>query len=355
MEATPLNLANHPTHVVLDLGCTRLIGSRAAIGRFNKHAWYCGITKEFCVCNKSFVFANSETETCKESCIIHFPKIPPCSTKVVVLETGDVPILFSLSQMKKLGTVRPKTHSELIPWARKLEFESCKLLKTRSDSELSKKNGGQFVRKGFFFFETFWANSSGGFEGSETFFTKKTLLSSFSLFNFSFIFPFIYSLLFCFIFSLFFILSLFLSCFFSLLVFSLLFSCLSSSLSLFSSLLFSSLLFSSLLFSSLLFSSLLFSFSSLLFSSLLFSFSSLLFSSLLFSSHLVSSSLVFSCLVSLFLCLLSLSSFSVSLSPCDVVCCVVWVCVVVVVVLLVVVVCVWCVCVCVCCGTLKKT
>ena len=29
--SVPLNLANHPTHVVLDLGCTRSIGSKAAI------------------------------------------------------------------------------------------------------------------------------------------------------------------------------------------------------------------------------------------------------------------------------------------------------------------------------------
>ena len=70
--ATPLFLANHPTHVVLHLGFTRSIGSRAAIERFQKHAWYYGITTEFCRCNKSFVFANSETETCMESCIIHF-------------------------------------------------------------------------------------------------------------------------------------------------------------------------------------------------------------------------------------------------------------------------------------------
>ena len=47
------------------------------------------------------MFANSETETDKESCIIH---LPTCSTKVDVLETGDVPILFYLSQMKNLGT-----------------------------------------------------------------------------------------------------------------------------------------------------------------------------------------------------------------------------------------------------------
>ena len=38
MSATLLNLVNHPTHVILDLGCTRSIGSRAAIERFKKHA-----------------------------------------------------------------------------------------------------------------------------------------------------------------------------------------------------------------------------------------------------------------------------------------------------------------------------
>ena len=46
----------------------------------------------------------SPTETRMESCIIHFPTTPPCSTKVDVLETSDVPILFSLLQMKNLGT-----------------------------------------------------------------------------------------------------------------------------------------------------------------------------------------------------------------------------------------------------------
>ena len=33
-----LNLASHPTHVVLDIGCTWSIGSKAAIERFKKHA-----------------------------------------------------------------------------------------------------------------------------------------------------------------------------------------------------------------------------------------------------------------------------------------------------------------------------
>ena len=35
--------------------------------------------------------------------MIHFPTTPPCSTGVDVLETGNVPILLFLSQMKNLG------------------------------------------------------------------------------------------------------------------------------------------------------------------------------------------------------------------------------------------------------------
>ena len=97
MATAPLNLANHPTHVVLDLG------SRAAIERFQKYAWYYGFTTEFCRCNKSFVFVSSETETFVESCIVHYPTAPPCSTKVDVLETRDVTILFYFLPMEILG------------------------------------------------------------------------------------------------------------------------------------------------------------------------------------------------------------------------------------------------------------
>ena len=103
MASVPLNLAHHPTHVVPDLGCTRSIGSTTAIRRFHKSALHDGIPTEFSLCNKPFVFANSETETCLESRIIHFPTTSPCSTKDV-LETGEVPILFSLPQIKNLGT-----------------------------------------------------------------------------------------------------------------------------------------------------------------------------------------------------------------------------------------------------------
>ena len=68
-----------------------------------KHSWYYGRTTELCRDNKSFVFAHSETATCVESCIIQFPTRPPFSTVVDVLETGDVPILFSRPRMRNLG------------------------------------------------------------------------------------------------------------------------------------------------------------------------------------------------------------------------------------------------------------
>ena len=98
-----LDLAHHPTHVVLDLGCIRSIGSKKSIRRLKKCALYHGIKKEFCPYNKSFVFANSQKETSLESCIINITPTPPCSTIVDVLETGDVPVVFSLPHMKNLG------------------------------------------------------------------------------------------------------------------------------------------------------------------------------------------------------------------------------------------------------------
>ena len=54
MASVPLDLAHHPTHVVLDLGCTRSMGSRTARRRFQKYALYHGITTEFCPLQEVF-------------------------------------------------------------------------------------------------------------------------------------------------------------------------------------------------------------------------------------------------------------------------------------------------------------
>ena len=99
-------------------------------------------------------------------------------------------------------TVQFEMFSEVIfiqVW--EIEFKSRNWIERRSDSELSKKNGGI---KGYLF-ETFWENSSVGFEGPQTFFGKKNiffhLFSSSSLFIFSWFLNLVFHLLFHFLFS----------------------------------------------------------------------------------------------------------------------------------------------------------
>ena len=98
-----IDLRNNPTYVVLDLGCTRSMGSRKAIDAFAEAAPAYGISLVFHPCKTTFVFADSETSEVAEKCIVHFPTRPPCSTEIDVLEQGTVPILMSLPQMQNLG------------------------------------------------------------------------------------------------------------------------------------------------------------------------------------------------------------------------------------------------------------
>ena len=71
-------------------------------------------------CNKSFLFANSETETCLESCIIHFPTRQPCSTMVDVLETNDVPLQETKTHAQLLACFLLQLsipHRDMLCWA----------------------------------------------------------------------------------------------------------------------------------------------------------------------------------------------------------------------------------------------
>ena len=64
-------------------------------GARNMHCIF-GITAEFSPCNKSFRVPTLRQKFDRGSCFIHFPTTPPFSAITDVLETGDVPILFSL-------------------------------------------------------------------------------------------------------------------------------------------------------------------------------------------------------------------------------------------------------------------
>jgi hypothetical protein len=97
-----VSLADNPTSVILDLGCTRAMGSRQAIEKFMKAAAKHHLQCEILPSQVTFSFANSETTQVKEKCRVWFPTTPPCSTDFDIIEQGKIPMLMSLSQMRNL-------------------------------------------------------------------------------------------------------------------------------------------------------------------------------------------------------------------------------------------------------------
>ena len=80
-----------PTVAILDLGCTRAMGSRNAINAFcdyvDKHD--CGLWYKIEPTSSRFFFANSQQTRCTE--------------KFDIVDEGNVPLLMSLPQMRNLG------------------------------------------------------------------------------------------------------------------------------------------------------------------------------------------------------------------------------------------------------------
>ena len=97
-----ISVQQNPTYVVLDIGCTKPMGSRPAIMAFAKAAKPYGIECEFLPTYAEFSFANSDTHAVYEKCRIWFPTTPWSYTDVDVLDKGSVPILLSLGQMRNL-------------------------------------------------------------------------------------------------------------------------------------------------------------------------------------------------------------------------------------------------------------
>ncbi len=97
-----VHLPTNPTFVILDLGCTRSMGSRKAVDAFLKAWKRKGNEAEILESNASFKFANSQATNCTEKMRIWFRTKPPIYTDVDIVEEGSVPILFSLPQMQNL-------------------------------------------------------------------------------------------------------------------------------------------------------------------------------------------------------------------------------------------------------------
>ena len=97
-----------PTVCILDLGCTRAMGSRRAVEAFcryvdshpNSGLWY-----EIQPTSSRFFFANSQQSKCTEKLVI-FMYDNGWNTQFTefdIVEEGDVPLLMSLPQMRNLG------------------------------------------------------------------------------------------------------------------------------------------------------------------------------------------------------------------------------------------------------------
>ena len=97
-----VQMAQSPTYAILDVGCTKAMGSRRAVMALYEVAHQYGMTVEFLPTKATFSFANSQKAPVTEKCRIWFPTEPPCWTEFDIIEEGTVPLLFSLRQMRNL-------------------------------------------------------------------------------------------------------------------------------------------------------------------------------------------------------------------------------------------------------------
>ena len=102
MTTHVIDLDQNPMCVILDLGCTKPMGSRKALAAFRRAAKWYGISCWEEPTWGRFTFADSRTSIVRWKMVVQFPTDPPVQTEFDIVEEGSVPILFSLGQMKNL-------------------------------------------------------------------------------------------------------------------------------------------------------------------------------------------------------------------------------------------------------------
>ena len=84
--AEGINLMANPLYVILDIGCTKSMGSRHAIEAFRQHCGPTGISTEILPSSSYFTFAGGSGAKISEKCRIWFPTEPPTYTDVDICE-----------------------------------------------------------------------------------------------------------------------------------------------------------------------------------------------------------------------------------------------------------------------------
>ena len=96
-----IDLAGGPTHVILDLACTKSMGSRHAVNKFVKKTTpACELECDLLPSTSKFSFAKSTPTSIYQALRIKFLTYPPAFASVAIVEQRHVPILLPL-QMKK--------------------------------------------------------------------------------------------------------------------------------------------------------------------------------------------------------------------------------------------------------------
>ena len=102
LSASQVDLDRNPMWVILDLGCTKPMGSRRALTAFKHAAKKFGIICWESPTSSMFTFADSRRAYVNWKMVVQFPTQPPLTTEFDIVEQGTVPILFSLGQMANL-------------------------------------------------------------------------------------------------------------------------------------------------------------------------------------------------------------------------------------------------------------
>ena len=103
MVATPLNLAIHPTHVVVDSWPHgRLDQERQSNDSRSMHG-ILALRRNSAVVTTLACLTTRRQKLARRVALSTFQQFHHVLPRVCVFETGDVPILFSLAQMKNLG------------------------------------------------------------------------------------------------------------------------------------------------------------------------------------------------------------------------------------------------------------
>ena len=97
-----------PTIAILDIGCTRAMGSRRAVDYFCNYVDShpsCGLWYSFEATKSKFYFANSQKASCSQKLVIYMYDRAWAihNTEFDIVEEGEVPLLMSLPQMRNLG------------------------------------------------------------------------------------------------------------------------------------------------------------------------------------------------------------------------------------------------------------